>query len=151
MEAAAGVSDLTWPASSHSPENTSTLLLRLLAFLGVEQQKARGILGEEQAAAVLEDAIVRRNAAGSEMLLNRGFQTSFQHVEAALALLNYTVLSSDESVGRIEFSAADTPLVLRLSPVHVSAVLVSVSDTDGRRLSAEREQELLSELAGQIS
>ena len=151
VEAAAGVSDLAWPASSHSPENTSAMLVRLLAFLGVEQQKARGILGDEQAAAVLENAVVQRNAAGSEILLNRGFQASFQHIEAALLSLNYTVLSSDESVGRIEFSDAQMPLLIRLSPVHVSAVVVSVSDIDGRRLAGEREQQLLMALAGEIS
>ena len=149
LEEAAG-SDKVWPASSHDPESTSELLNRFLAYLGVEQQKVRGILGEEQAKAVLEDAVVQRNAAGSEILVNRGFASSFERVQAALQALSLPVSSSDADVGRIEFMDAQTPLVIRLSPVHVSAVRLLVSDSDGGRLSAEREQQLLSLLAEQL-
>ena len=143
-------SDLAWPASANDPENTSELLNRFLGFLGVEQQKVRGILGEEQARAVLEDAVVQRNASGNELLVNRGFRSSFERLRAALQALDIAEVSSDPDVGRIEFEEAQTPLVLQVSPVHVSAVRVSVTDTEGARLSTEREEQLLSSLADQL-
>ena len=147
---ALAASDLAWPASANDPENTSELLSRFLGFLGVEQQKARGILGEEQARAVLEDAVVQRNASGNELLVNRGFRSTFERLRAALQALDIAEVSSDPDVGRIEFEEAQTPLVMQVSPVHVSAVRVSVTDTEGARLSAEREEQLLSSLADQL-
>ena len=147
---ALAASDLAWPTSANDPENTSELLTRFLGFLGVEQQKARGILGEEQARAVLEDAVVQRNASGNELLVNRGFRSTFERLRAALQALDIAEVSSDPDVGRIEFEEAQTPLVMQVSPVHVSAVRVSVTDTEGARLSAEREEQLLSSLADQL-
>jgi len=151
VDAAASSNKSGWPASSHNPEDTSALLNRFLVFLGVEQQKARGILSAEQASAVIDDAVVRRNAGGSEMLLNRGYQTSFTQVLAALQGMEYSIVSSDDNVGRIEFNDAQTPLVIKLSPVHISAVRVSVSDTQGAKLPPEQEQALLSALAEKLA
>ncbi len=140
-----------WPASSHNPESTNALLNRFLVFLGVEQQKARGILGATEVSAILDDAVVQRNAGGSEMLIQKGFTSSFQQVVAGLQALDYNIVSSDDSVGRIEFLDDATPLVVVLSPIHVSAVRVSVTNKGGSRLSADDEQQLLSVLAKQIS
>lgn len=148
---AASASNNEWPASSHNPEKTSALLNRFLVFLGVEQQKARGILGEAQARAVLDDAVVQRNAAGSEMIVNSGFQTSFRQVLNALKVLDYNVISSDDNVGRIEFTDKQAPRVLQLAPVHVSAVRVSVRELQGGKIPADEEQQLLDTLAKQIS
>ena len=147
---ALAASDVAWPASASDPENTSELLNRFLAFLGVEQQKVRGILGEEQARAVLDDAVVQRNASGNELLVNRGFTSSFERLRAALEALDIAEVSSDPDVGRIEFEEAQTPLVLQVSPLHVSAVRVTVTDTEGARLSPEREEQLLSSLVDQL-
>ncbi len=143
--------DASWPVSSHDPENTNALLNRFLVFLGVEQQRARGILGAEEVSAILDDAVVQSNAGGSEMLIQRGFQTSYQQVLAALQALEYSIVSTDDNVGRIEFSDEATPLVVALSPIHVSAVRVSLTNVDGGRLPPDKEQELLSALAQQIS
>lgn len=149
--AAATAGKVDWPASSHDPEKTSALLNRFLVYLGVEQQKARGILGDAQARAVLDDAVVQRNAAGSELIVNRGFQSSFRQVLNALKVLDYNVTSSDDNIGRIEFTDDQTPRVLQLAPVHVSAVRVSVSDMQGSKLPPDQEQQLLATLAQQIS
>ena len=142
--------DLAWPANANDPENTSELLNRFLGYLGVEQQKVRGILGEEQARAVLEDAVVQSNASGNELLVNRGFKSSFERLRMALQALDIAEVSSDLDVGRIEFEESQTPLVMQVAPVHVSAVRVSVTDTEGARLSPEREEQLLVKLADQL-
>lgn len=143
--------DTDWPARSHTPESTSALLNRFLVFLGVEQQKARRILDDEQASAVLDDAVLQSNASGSEMIINRGFQSSFKQMIAGLQALDYTIITSDDNAGRIEFMDTQTPLVIQLSPIHVSAVRASLTNAQGGKLPADREQELLAALAKQLA
>ena len=151
--ASAGNADISWPARSSNPENTSELLNALLAFLGVEQQKARGILDAAQATAIFDDAVIESDGGGSEAVIQYGFERSFKKIESALADLNYSLVSQDDGVGRIEFvdKSDNSTLVLQVSPVHVSAVRVSVTETDGGRLEAQRELELLSALVGEIA
>lgn len=143
--------DSEWPASSHDPERTSGLLNRFLVFLGVEQQKARRLLDDEQASAVLDDAVLQSNASGSEVIINRGFQSSFRQMIAGLQALDYTIITSDDNAGRIEFMDEQTPLVIQLSPIHVSAVRASLTDAQGGKLPTEQEQELLAALAQQLA
>ncbi len=143
--------DTDWPTQSHDPESTSALLNRFLAFLGVEQQKARRLLDDEQASAVLDDAVLQSNASGSEVIINRGFQSSFRQMIAGLQALDYTIITSDDNAGRIEFMDEETPLVIQLSPIHVSAVRASLTNAQGGKLPTEQEQELLAALAQQLA
>lgn len=140
-----------WPASSHDPENTSELLNRFLVFLGVEAQRVQGIFDGAQTSAVFDDAFVQTSASGSEMIVNRGFQVSFREVIKALEALDYNIVSRDDSAGIIGFTLADSSLSIQLSPIHVGAVRVSLSDEQGAKLSAEREQQILSTLADQLA
>lgn len=143
--------DTQWPASSHDPEATSRLLSRLMVFLGIEEQKVRGILSDEQARGVLENASLRITSAGNELIVHRGFQPSFKKVLAALQSLEYSIISRDDAVGRIEFSIeGGSGAVLELTPIHVSAVRLAVSDQTGRKLSAEQERQLLDSLYEQL-
>lgn len=140
-----------WPARSSDPEVTSELLNRLLVFLGVDEQKSQGLLDEEQARAVLDDAAVQTTAAGRQLLVNRGFVPTFRAVTSALQQMDHAISSSDDGVGRIEFIDESESLVVSLVPVHVSAVRLSLSDEDGRRLDAERERKLLTALRDAIA
>lgn len=151
IENSVNATDSDWPASSHNPELTSELLSSLLVFLGVEQQKASGILAPEQAKAITDEAVVQSNASGSQMIHNRGFQISFRSIVGALEGLDYTVLTSDDNAGRIEVELAQKPLVLKLTALHVGAVRVMILDEQGARLPAERERELLASLAEQLT
>lgn len=141
-----------WPASSHNPEQVSQLLTRLLVFFGAEEQKAKGILSEPQARAILDDAEVQTTAAGSQLVVHKGFAPSFNDVRAAVEKLEYSIVESDGSVGSIKIStAADAePILISLTPVHLSAVRVLVSQIGGARLDKEQELSILSALHGQI-
>jgi len=152
IESQENTEDASWPASSHNPENTSALLQRFLVFLGVEEQKARGILSEAQARAALDNATVRSNASGSELIINRSYRSSFNQLLSVIQQLDgYTLTSSDDSLGRIEVQDATTSVVLELSPIHVSAVSVSLVSSEGARLPIAEEQQLLSLLARQLA
>lgn len=135
-----------WPASSHDPESTSALLLRLLTFLGVEEQEAAGILSGEQANAVLDDATLQTNGSGTDLVLYKGYQPTFRAVLAALEELNHAVSSQDDGVGRIEFLESGTPMVIELTPVHVSEVRIGVRNAQGQRLESEQELNFLQTL-----
>lgn len=135
-----------WPASSHDPEATSALLSRLMVFLGIEQQKAQGIMSDEQAQSLLDDAVLQTTAAGNQLVLHRGFQPSFREVLSALQSLDFVVSSRDDGVGRIEFTADSATRVIEITPIHVSAVRVAVTDETGRKLDAEQERLLLQAL-----
>jgi outer membrane protein assembly factor BamC len=128
-----------WPASSHDPENTSALLLRLLTFLGVEEQKAAGILSREQADAVLDDATLQTNGSGTDLVLYQGYQPAFRAVLIALDQLKHPVSSRDDGVGRIEFTEEGSPMVIELTPVHFSEVRIGVRNAEGLRLESEEE------------
>ncbi|MFK7892821.1 MAG: outer membrane protein assembly factor BamC [Granulosicoccus sp.] len=156
LASATAGSEFAWPADSHDPESTSALLAGFLVFLGVTEQRARGILGQEQADAVLRDAALQTNAAGSQLLLNYGFQSSFERVVRALESLDYDLLSTDDGLGRIEFSetgvAGDVPaLVIALASEHISAVTLSLTDASGQRLPEIQESVLLRELLAELS
>lgn len=144
----------SWPAQSHNPESISELLARFLVFLGVEEQKVQGIIGQEQASAVLDNAVIQANASGNQLLLNYGFQSSFERVVSALQSLNYAVLSTDDGVGRIEFADTEEDvepsLVIAMSPQHVSAVILSITDSEGQRLQGSEERAVLEALLGQL-
>jgi len=100
---------------------------------------------------VLEDAVLQSNASGSELIINRGYQSSFRKTVAALQALDYTITTSDDNAGRIVFMDTQIPLVIQISPVHVSAVRAELTDEQGRKLSAEKERELLAALAQQMA
>lgn len=142
---------ISWPASSHDPEATSALLSRLLVFLGVSEQQARGIIDAEQARLVTDEVLVLKTGSGRQLLLQRGFTPSFNALLSALARADYVVTSSDDGVGRVEFLDGETPLVFELSPQHVSEVRVSLTDTEGRRLPEAEEAVVFEALLEQLA
>ena len=145
-DVATGGDELPWPVASADPEASATLLARLLVFLGVEEQRARGILDAARAASVLDEAALTSDAGGSVLVVNRGFETAFRAVDEALVALEHEVVARDDGVGRIEYVEDEARYVLTLVPMHVGAVRVSLGDADGRRLSAERERDALEAL-----
>ena len=139
-----------WPSSSHDPEATSALLVQLMTFVGVEEQKARGILSGAQANAVLNDAYLQQSAAGSQLLINKGYEPSFDALLNALSSLNLDVAASSASIGQIQFVSDAAPMLLDLKPLHVSAVVVELKDGNGKRLEAADESKLLNALLDAI-
>ncbi len=140
-----------WPANSQNPETTNELLTRLLAFLGIEEQKARGILDVSQVRSIIDNAVVQTTGSGTQLVIYRGLKPSFSAVLDVLEQLDYPVTSSDDGVGRIEFVDDQTLLVLQFSPAHISEVRISLTDEQGARLPAENEQLLLDALRERLA
>lgn len=141
-----------WPASSHNPEQVSLVLTRLLVFFGADEQKARGILNDAQISAIVNDAELLTTTSGSHLVVHKGFKPSFDDVKVAVANIDYTVIQSDGSVGQLEVASAPDAesLLVSLSPVHISAVKVSVATKDGAKLPQSQELAFISALRDQL-
>ncbi len=142
----------SWPASSHNPEQVSLVLTRLLVFFGADEQKARGILNDAQISAIVNDAELLTTTAGSHLVVHKGFKPSFNDIKTAVANIDYTVIQSDGSVGQLEVASAPgaEPVVVSLTPVHISAVRVSVASKDGAKLPQSQELAFISALRDQL-
>ena len=152
-----------WPAASSDPETTSALLARLLVFLGVDEQRSRGLIDAADARELLEPATVRTGGAGSQLVVHRGYRSAWEALLGAIEAEGMTIESRDDSVGRVAFLESDAgagdagedvggaTLVASLVPVHVSAVRVELADPDGRRLETGRERALLDALRDAIA
>lgn len=138
--------ELPWEGGASDPEESAALLARLLVFLGVEAQRAAGVIDQARASSVLDEAALSSGPSGNLLVVNRGFEPAFRAVGEALAALEHEVTSSDDGVGRIEYLDEGTPYVLTLVPLHVGAVRVALGDADGRPLEAERERDALEAL-----
>ncbi len=151
-EAIEGGNGDVWPPSSHDPEQVSEVLKKLLVFVGIEEQRAQGILSEPQASAILDDVHLQTTAAGSQLLVHKAFSPSFIDVKSAITKLPYTILLSDGSVGTIQFAAnvEAMPLLVSLTPLHISAVSVKVTQAGGERLDKAQELEILSAIQEQL-
>ena len=141
-----------WPAMSHNPEQIAQILVELLVFLGAEQQQAQGILSEPQAKAILDDAELQTTAIGSQLVVHKGFTPSFREVKDAINRLKYNVVLSDDSVGVIQAAtqANAEPMLFTLTPVHISAVRVLITQPGGERLPKDKELAILTALKEQI-
>jgi len=143
--------DAAWPEASSRADAVSAVLQRLLVFLGVEEQKSRGILDDGQASRALDDASIQTTAAGSQLILHHGYLPAFRIVGAALETLDYTVDRTDNSIGQVVATNATKTVVLVVSPVHVSAVRITALNTEGARLPLADERQLLEALRQQLA
>ncbi|MBX2838066.1 MAG: outer membrane protein assembly factor BamC [Gammaproteobacteria bacterium] len=136
--------DVAWPEESYYPENTNALLSRLLVFVGVDEQKAKGILSPAQASNVLDNAVLRATGSGNLLVVHRGYEPSFSAVETVLGQLNYQIIGSDSSVGQIRvINTEQQQWVVSVEPVHISAVRVSLKSADGAAVDDSQAQSLL--------
>lgn len=137
-----------WPSSSHDPENTSELMVRLMVFLGVQEQRARGILNDSAAAAVLDNATLQSTATDTFLVVYRSYQPAFRRVNRALEALAPGTVSSDSNVGRVNATIDGSSVSFRVTAVNVSAARVTVESA--QPLTREQQQALLNSLREQL-
>ncbi len=142
-DAALGPNDI-WPPSSHDPENTSELLVRLMVFLGVQEQRARGILNDAAVSAVLDDATLEATASQTYLVVHESYRPAFRSVSAAVKSLATGPVEEDSNVGRLVANIDGDAVSFRVAPVNVSAARVSVNAAEP--LNRQRQQALLNSL-----
>ncbi len=140
--------DDVWPPSSHDPENTSELMIRLMVFFGVQEQRARGILKDDSAAALLQDATLESTASDTWLVVYRGYQPAFRAVDNALKAIAAEGVESDGNIGRLNAVIDGVAVSFRISAVNVSAARVTVNAAEP--LTREQQQALLGSLRDQL-
>jgi len=141
--------DDVWPATSHDPENTSELLVRLMVFLGVQEQRARGILSDESVSAVLDDATLETTASDTWLVVHQSYRPAFRAVESALGNITEGEISADSSIGRLQATIDGSVVMFKVTAVNVSAARVSV--TSSELLSREQQEAILKTLREQMA
>jgi len=80
-----------WDAQAAHPEKSSIVLQRLLIFLGLDEQRARGLVGRQAASSILNDSQLSTSAAGTELVIHRAMVPSVKAMSAALDRLGVKV------------------------------------------------------------
>jgi len=146
-DAVVGPSDV-WPTSSHDPENTSEMLVRLMVFLGLEEQRARGILNDASVSAVLDDATLETTASDIWLVVHKGYRPAFDSVNTALNKISKTELAVDKNVGSFQATVNGSLVSFRVTPVNISAARVTVQAATP--LTREEQEAILNELRQQL-
>ena len=137
-----------WPPSSHDPEKTSELLARLMVFLGVEKQRAEGILTDQAASEVLDDAVVRSTSQLTYLDVYRGYLPAFEVVDAALKNVSGTSVESDSTTGKLVGTVDGTEVTYEIFPINTTSTRIIMDPS--LRLSREQKVKFLSSLLNEI-
>jgi len=141
-------SDGVWPPSSHDPENTSELMVRLMVFLGVQEQQAKGILNNDAAVSLLQDATLESTASDTFLVVHKGYQPAFRAVDGAVKAISSDITATDSDMGRVDAVVNGVAVSFRVSAVNVSAARVTVNAE--QPLTREQQQALLGSLRDQL-
>ena len=137
-----------WPPSSHDPENTSELLVRLLAFLGVEEQRAQGILDDPTAAAILDDAVVNSTSQLTYLDVYRGYLPAYRIVDAALKNVSGTEVDSDSATGKMVGTVDGSLVTYEIFPINSTSTRIILDPS--LRLSRQQKVKFLTALLDEI-
>ena len=149
-----------WGVAANNPEKTNVLLQQLMVFLGIEEQRAKGILDDARAQNLTSPVTLQTTTGGASLILHYGFVPSYSAIQFATRQLGMTLKSQDEGSGILRLTDSKnvaglgekgSAVTVQLNPQHVSAVVVSVADGDGRRFDDKTERKLLLALRDQLS
>ena len=145
-----------WDAQAAHPEKSSIVLQRLLIFLGLDEQRARGLVNQQAAAAsILNDSQLSSSAAGTELIIHRAMVPSVRAMSAALDRLGVSVnrkrstrtsLKIRNTNGLLSSAKNSTEYQLSFNSAHDSKVNVSIADSKGGKLDQDAERDILSVL-----
>ena len=142
-----------------SPENSSIVLRRFLAYLGIDNQSARGLINQSVAASMLQASELTQSEAGTALVVYHGLKPSYDAIGSVVKQFGLdidarastaTALNINDS-GNYFGAPAAQQYVLLLQPEHVSKVIVDVANTDGTKVAPELEDRILEEIREALS
>lgn len=148
-----------WSTDASNPENSSIVLQRFLAYLGISNQAARGLINESVASTMLQAFELQQSEVGMTLVVHHGLKPSYDAIGFAIESLGLkvdsrastaTAMNIADSKNRFGAEAAQQ-YVLLLQPEHVSKVIVDVANTDGTKVSQDLETRILKELQSALS
>ncbi len=161
FEVASAVPDSStlWSSAASNPENSSIVLQRFLAYLGINNQSARGLINSSVASTMLKAFELQQSEAGMTLVMHHGLKPSYDAIGVAIESLGLKVdsrastpiaMNIADSKNRFGADAAQQ-YVLLLQPEHISKIIVDVANTDGTKVSQDLEIRILKELQSALS
>lgn len=153
--------DALWSSDASQPENSSIVLRRFLAYLGIENQAARGLISRAVAERLLQGSELERSESGMTLVVHRGLKPSYNAIGTAVKRLGMkldsrastpTAMNVSDDDNRFGDAATD-PLqfVLLMQPEHVSKVIVDIANLDGTKVARELETRILNAIQQVLS
>lgn len=145
----------SWPESASNTEQTAALLQRLLVFYGIAEQRAKGLLNAGASASILDHGTIESGSEGARLVVHSGYNVAVAALQRSARESGYRlnttvspggVYKLEDPQGRLAADGESSLFRLQLNSLHVSAVVVRVSDNDGRALAPELERTLLNQL-----
>ncbi len=145
--------ELLWSSEASQPENSSIVLRRFLAYLGIQNQAARGLISETVAERLLQGSELERSESGTTLVVHRGLKPSYDAVGRVVQRLGLKIDRPASTATAMNFTDPDNrftdeatgtqPLVLLMQPEHVSKVIVDLANLDGTKVDRELETRIL--------
>ena len=146
---------VSWPTDASNNEQTAALLQRLLVFYGIAEQRAKNMLSAGASANILDHGTIESGSEGARLVVHSGYNVAVAALQRSAKESGYRlnstaspggVLKLQDPQGRLSADGESGVFRLQLNSLHISAVVVRVSDDDGRALSPELENTLLNQL-----
>ncbi len=144
-----------WDQPAANPERSSIVLQRLLVFLGLDEQRARGLIGQQAGTDIFKPSQVTDSGGSSTLVIHQALTPSIRVVSGALQQLgvpvnrrrstrtSLAVRNTDGALGTDDSSAQ---YVLLFNSTHESRVSVSVANPQGARIEQDAERTILTTL-----
>lgn len=142
-----------WSSDASQPENSSIALRRFLAYLGIENQAARGLISEAVAERLLQGSELESSESGMTLVVHRGLKPSYDAIGTAVKRLGMkldtrastaTAMNLSDPDNRFADATAESKqFVLLMQAEHVSKIIVEIANIDGTKLEREQETRIL--------
>ena len=149
-----------WDRPAANPEKSSIVLQRLLVFLGLDEQRARGLISKQAGNEIFKPSQLADSGEGSTLIIHQALAPSIRVVSGALKKLGVPVnrrrstrtsLAVRNTDGVLGTDDASARYVLLFDSAHESRVSVSVADLQGARIGQEAELQVLTTLQQALS
>jgi len=149
-----------WSARAAHPEKSSIVLKRMLAFLGIEEQQARGLIPTQAAESLLASTEFENREGRSSLVVHHGLRSSRDALGQAISLLGLSVDERASSRTMIavkdkerKFVGSDDTdqFVVLLQAAHVSKVNIDLATPEGAKLDRNVESQFLSALRNALT
>lgn len=129
-------------AGSELDDSDNLVLQRLLVYLGLDEQRVKGLIDSADVRQILDPAVLVQTTGGTHLVVRQGLKATVASLRRALPGIdmkmlgfrqaNNTVVVEDH---RSQLASRPAQYLFKLTPVHISAVQLELLDAEGRVLS----------------
>lgn len=135
---------------NEDPRLTAELLSRFMVFIGVNQQRARDILNQAEAAAIYTDIQLAETVENeSYLLMWKDYPDSFESTQSALRGLEFEIGESNRVSGFIQVTGK-ADYFIQFFRLNTGAIAVTATDFKGRVVTGADSKSLMQALQNKL-